>query len=412
MRLLLPLLALAACVPTAPTCADPTEPRPFQLGSTGVSLMLGEDPLYGQTELPALDDVDVVVIHEDYLGVPWEAFAAGEPPPAAWVEAIDVMADNARASGKPVLLSVALVNQGRTHLAHRASEVDGELIVETGWSGECYDFGTATDADALRRAYVAYVRWMVDRFEPTWLNHAPEVNLFAACGAGPWASLVEVANETYEAVKADRPDLVVFPSFQVEHLRGLPDEACFDGESRGACETRHLDEIGGLRRDRFAVSTYPYSEWTDPRNVPEDHVSGLVPAGETLVFAETGWISERIRARDGEVCRTLVRASPERAGAWLGRVLETADEVDADLVVWWSDRDLLDQGVSESCPCDPASGHCETLEVFRGAFGEDNAVFGELVYKAYGTMGLRHADGSPKEELLTCWSSHLARELR
>ena len=61
---------------------------------------------------------------------------------------VNVLVENARSSGKPVMLSTSLVNTGRTHLAHRASEVDGQLRIETGWSADCYDFSTADDADA------------------------------------------------------------------------------------------------------------------------------------------------------------------------------------------------------------------------------------------------------------------------
>ena len=200
---------------------------------------------------------------------------------------------------------------------------------------------------------------------------------------------------------------MVFPSFQVEHLRALPNEACLDGEAKADCEARHREEIGGLKRDRFAVSVYPYSEWSHAGDVPDDHITGLVPDGERMLISETGWISEDIRAEGSLGCQTLVQTSPEEAYGWMTTVLETAESADAELLVWWSNRDLLEEGVSSSCPCDPDSGHCETIEAFRAAFGDDpdTAMFGEMVYKAYGTMGLRHADGSPKEPLASCWAA-------
>jgi hypothetical protein len=63
--------------------------RSFQLALTGTQLRI--DPPVG-LQLTAADlaaDADVVSLHQDFYGLPWEAFEAGTQPPAEWLAAMD-----------------------------------------------------------------------------------------------------------------------------------------------------------------------------------------------------------------------------------------------------------------------------------------------------------------------------------
>src|SRR5262249_62378433 len=156
--------------------------RAFALASTGAQIRL--DTGLGLYPVDLADDVDVVSIHQDFYGIPWDELRSGAPLPAAWVAAMDELAQQARTIGKPVLLSLAVVGgPGRHYLFDKASTgSDGRLHTQAAWAAESYDFATAPDGAATRAAYVAYVLWMMDRFDPAWLNVAVEINMFdAAC---------------------------------------------------------------------------------------------------------------------------------------------------------------------------------------------------------------------------------------
>jgi hypothetical protein len=179
--------AAAACGPSAPRAT-----RPYALASAGAQLVLQPQPAITLTSPDLASDVDVVLVHQEFYGLPWDSFEAGTSPPAEWVAVMDDLAARAQAVG-PVFLSLQLVSgPGRRFLADRAVVVNGALSNPSGMTTECYDFSTAPDGASKRAAYVAYVDWMVRRFQPRWVNVAIEMNLFTSCGDGPWNALVEV----------------------------------------------------------------------------------------------------------------------------------------------------------------------------------------------------------------------------
>jgi hypothetical protein len=118
------------------------------LGTTGVQADLDAAIFYQASPGDVAQDSDVYVVHEDFYGIPWGSFLAGEEPSDPWVVAIDVIADDARASGRPVYLALALVGgPGRAYLGNQ-TVVDDDVLLspQSAWSAECYDFSSASDA--------------------------------------------------------------------------------------------------------------------------------------------------------------------------------------------------------------------------------------------------------------------------
>ena len=106
-------------------------------------------------------------------------------------------------------------------------------------------------------------------------------------------------------------------------------------------------------------------------------------------------------------CQTLFTATEADSNAYLARVLGDATANNFDLVNWWSDRDLVVDELMTNCPCTFDATWCAVLDAFRGpptTSGPDTQAAGELDLKAFGTMGLRAYDGTPKS-LVTTWST-------
>src|ERR1700690_364283 len=181
------------------------------------------------------DDTDAIEIHQEIYGTPWDEFAANQPPPAEWVALMDSLAQSAHATGKPIFLSVTPFDGTRTQLAGKTVIAGGKVTVQNAWAAHCYDFASAPDAAMYQQAYTRYVDWMIDEFQPTWLNMAIEINLyFEACPAAVTGA-VQISNAAYEAAHAHAAGLVVFPSIQIDHLYGYDASSCADQSERDAC---------------------------------------------------------------------------------------------------------------------------------------------------------------------------------
>jgi hypothetical protein len=396
----------------SPDAGDAGPRRSFALASGGVQLLV-TGPTLGLQITPAnlADDDDAIEIHQEFYGIPWAAFEAGTPPPAEWTAQMDALAASAKAAAKPVFLSVTMLDGGRDHLAAETVIDSGQVKTQDDWSASCYDFATAADAATVEQGYLRYVAWMIDEFSPRWLNVAVEVNLFFEKCPAAIGGLIGVANAAYDTAKAKSPSLVVFPSFQIDHLYGYSTDSCPNAAQRTACFDSAYAQIAPLKRDRFAMSTYPMlGAFSGPADVPVDWFTrGSSRGGERPLIAETGWDSTPIVVQSATAgCATLFQGTEADETAYLGRVLDAAKAANMDLVNWWSDRDLVVSQLMTSCPCSFDSTWCTVLGIFRGPpsdGGTDTQAFGELSLKAFGTMGLRGYDGTPKSTIYPVWSA-------
>jgi hypothetical protein len=400
---------------------DAGAPRSFHLASGGVQLVI-TGPELGLQITPAdlATDVDIIEVHQEYYGVPWDAFAAGTPPPVEWTTKMSDLAATAKATNKPIFLSMTMLNGGRDSLAAKTT-IDGQGHVQSTdhWATHCYDFATAPDAADMKKAYLAYVDYMIATFGPAYLNFAVEVNLFFENCPAATAGLVDLANAAYAEAKSKKSDVVAFPSIQIDHLYGYT-AACAGGDAgtadRETCFEANFAAISPLKRDRFAMSTYPYGQFKSATDLPADWFSrGPAKNSEVPLIAETGWLSTPLVASYQGTCDTLFTFAESDEEAYLDFVLRSADTQKIDVVNWWSDRDLVVSSYMTDCPCTFDATWCAVLDAFRGPDGGPDAgsaaFFGELASKVFGTMGLRNYDGTEKPTVYGRWQVELARPL-
>ena len=399
--------------------APPSGARAFKLASSGAQLLVsGQDLGLQLTDANLASDTDVFAVHQEFYGVPWRELEAGTAPPAEWTARMQSLAAAARSANRPVFLSVTMLNGARERLAATTTIDAGKVKTDDSTSETCYDFATATDAASKRDAYLRYVELMVDTFSPAYLNVAVEVNLFFEKCPAASPALREVVNAAYDAAKARRPSAVVFPSIQIDHLYGYSKDSCPDQTNSGACYDAAYTALAGMKRDRFAMSSYPYlSGIADPATIPEDWFTrGAARGKETPLVAETGWLSTPLVAKtQNGTCSQVMDQSNAHAAAYLTRVLADAERGGLDLVTWWSDRDLLLENVMTDCPCHVDATWCSVVDVFRGAAAPgstDTQFLGEVLMKAFGSMGLRLYDGSPKPLVYPVWAAARALPLR
>jgi hypothetical protein len=407
-------LLCSSCTSDPPSAAEDAgvlEVIPL-LASSGAQLRVdGERSGLQLTAANLADDADVIAVHQEFYGIPWAAFEAGTPPPAEWSALMDELAAAATHAHKPVFLSLSMLNGARQRLAATTRIENGQVKTDDTTTPPCYDFASAADAESKRHAYLRYVEAMVDRFEPAYLNIAIEVNLFFENCPAARAGLVEVINAAYHAAKARRASAQVFPSFQIDHLHGYSKDSCPDSAQRARCFDEHYAQLEGIERDRFAVSSYPFlNQIATPSALPADWFERAAKRGnERPLIAETGWLaSPMVAAFDDGRCNRVFDYDDSASAEYLKRVLDDGARLKMDLITWWSDRDLLPIELMTECPCKFDSTWCSVLTAVRGpaVAGMPEASFlNEVLLKAFGTMGLRHYDGTPRAAHLKAWSA-------
>lgn len=368
MRVLVAVALVSAC----------SSAHAQQWSATTVQAVPGQSPFYQMTSV----DVPTprLTVWAEHYGVPWDAFAAApSPPPSwAWTQTMRTIATGARATGKPLDLQLLL-----------ARDKPADHATATGLVAmpACMDLG------AYRVAYGRYVTWMVQLFRPATVNVSVEISRYATvCGTGSgWASVVAVANEGYTRAKQARPWALVYASVQAEDLYGHALTGFDDGLYAA---------LSGIQRDRFGLSLYPQVLVDDdPARLPDDYLSRARdrhPTEKPVVVAETGWLSAPLVLGTPDACWTALTgsvATQAQYRAWLS-ARAAADGV--SVVTWWSSRDLIPTAVMTGCvptSCPPGDAWCASVNAFRAVFGQPA---GDLIFKAFGAMGLSGYAGDPK----------------
>lgn len=406
-------LVLAACGGGSSTPPPAGATRTVKLSATAVQAVAGASQLYQltpgtQTFAALAQDVDVVTVFVEHYGIPWDEFAAAAAPPDThpWTIAMRAFAANAKATGKPLALQATLA---RDKLAGAARANGTALVVDTAWKPACFDFGNATDGAQYRTAYRRFAAWMATLFQPVHFVHAVEISGYRkACpNDAAWNALVATANDAYDAIKAATPAALVYPSFILTDLYA---------SSAQGFDAALVDALAGLKRDRLGLSIYPQGLGVVPQALPSDFVTRLRvrrPAEPPIVVTETGWNTDDLRVGTPGACVTGLSSSETVARDYLDWLLTRAGTDGITLVTWWSGRDLLPADVMAACypnASAPAFAACNgdawcgAVNVFRASTPAD-PLTGEVIFKAFGTMGLRRYDGTAKPALLQRWQA-------
>jgi hypothetical protein len=312
--LVVSLLLLSACARagTAPGLDPPivlpaaTE-RPFRMGFTTAP----GGPTGGQKNAPAPTirfirrNGDLLVVHRDGPHVPWRALANDRLNRFRR----ELAEQRLRlGSGLPVFVLITPLN-----------------IFRNGIGGDWPDdLGPACVSNPqLQKAFKNYARVVVEAMHPEYLGLGAEVNIYQTTPPkdcpGDFDAYVALYKETYHLVKAMRPELPVFVSFQLDFLhlnrqRLLP--------------ARFLPEL-----DRLALSLYPAGNLTrlSPADIPADYISwARLTTDAPLVIAETAC---------GSVAAGGSIGSPELQAEYVQWVLDQAEREKAEFVTWFFSTD-------------------------------------------------------------------------
>lgn len=371
-----------------------------------------------------LDDKDLLSIHvDDFWGVPWDQCTALVcTPPAAWVTKWTGFANTAKSKGKTLYLAVSPLKD-RKRLAPKL-DANGNNVGN--WESQaqidvngCYNFATDSNAAVYKGAYISYVKYLINLVGPKYISPAIEIDIpFTQCPTQK-AAWIAWYTDVHNAIKAAFPTLVVFPTFQMEHMYGIANAqaACTGGMTVAACFDLRLTEALTIPGDRIAFSTYP-AGWEYRADYsfsyPRDTYTRVTGATTRKIWvSETGWAAVKILASYPHVTGSCgaelfpASANDSELGNYLSWLLGEAQNQKMEAVIWWLNRDYLDGSVAATCPCSPAtSDTCLLADVFYNA----DPVTGELLLRIFGNMALRYYDGSPRPAYTT-WRDYFTRNL-
>jgi hypothetical protein len=198
---LLVVLFIAALAPAAET-------RPFRLGfTTWPSAPTVEAVTGTYTFIAANGDLLAEHIEE---GVPWQAAADGKPFPKEFAQKMQGRAKN-RPKGMKLLLSITPLDMGRQGFAELVDD-KGKRPVPKEWADKKFN------DPAVKAAYLAYVRWMIDTFRPDYLLTGIETNELLNNRPAAWDAYRELSAHVRAEIKKQHPDMVVAESVTLHKL--------------------------------------------------------------------------------------------------------------------------------------------------------------------------------------------------
>ncbi|MFO0611481.1 MAG: hypothetical protein U0414_02750 [Polyangiaceae bacterium] len=325
------VVAAVGCASCAAPPAGSTATSTSSSGGAARSFDMGFTPWPYDATVEAIDwtwstlraDGDLVSQHIEE-GVPWIEAASGAPFPASF-EAL--IADRKkRAAGMKQLLSVNALDLSRTHLAGlRTDQLNAPLPPP--WNAY------ALDDPAVISAYLAYVRRMIDRLEPTYVQTGIEVNLLRRDGdAEAWAAFVRLQCSVYKGLKAAgyaQPisvSLVSTPFYKPE---------LYDKNPNLVAHRAALKDLEPCV-DLVAWSVYPFMSGLLANDVPDDYFpSFLGLTSKPQGISESGFPAETWSLPNGPTWES----TPEKQRRFADQLLRAAAERHLAFVVWFPLRD-------------------------------------------------------------------------
>ncbi len=268
-----------------------------------------------------IQDHGDMVGHQIMQGIPWAEAFANTGYPAAVEADLDLRLNSMR-SGKTLFLAIDSLDASRRSLANNWG-TNGEEPRPAPWDSRNFN-----DPEVIT-AYSNFALDLIARFKPEYFNYASEVSELILNDPAQYDSFKIFARQVYGNIKAKYPDLKLMVSVA---LKSPASSEMAQVKSRLADILDYVDEIG--------VSVYPYIFYNhtnkgDPDTLPADWLNQInrIAPGKPVAITETGWIAEDLVISGYGV---NVASNPLFQKKYVARLLQEAQKLDVEFVIWWS----------------------------------------------------------------------------
>ncbi len=148
---------------------------------------------------------------------------------------------------------------------------------------EGMNFADAAVRDPIQRMAVQ----VATQLRPTYLSIGVEVNGYYESTPDDFLNYVDLHKQTYDAVKAEAPEVLFVASLNLEALQGF--FADLDEFSNHGLQWFLLDMFEP-KLDAIAFSTLPYGFFIRAVQIPDDYLSRIeLHTARDILFTEIGW---------------------------------------------------------------------------------------------------------------------------
>ena len=284
------------------------------------------------------DHCDLVSHHFDD-GIPYEEAFTGQPFPTAMQQ--DVLSRKTRtAAGKKIFLSVAALNISRYQKADYYAQSTVSTVIKDAWKL------LAFNDPKMITAYINYISWLIDSFQPAFINFGVESNS-AFFSVAAFAQYKDFIAQVYARLKIKYPAIPLFTSFMVDESN--------QGFANATALLPYTDYIG--------LSAYPYTNVsssgtgnTNPALFPAAYFERFINmANKPLAFAETGYIAENLIIPSYSLNK---QGNENWQKDYLELICKTCNQHRAKLLIWFCSKDY-----------DAGNARLKALGLYQDLFG-------------------------------------------
>lgn len=294
------------------------ETRPFYMGVTPwpADFTIAEvDTSYAFVN----NHCDIVSHHFDD-GIPYDEAFNNQPMPLNLQQ--DVQYRKSKTGlGKKILLSVSALDLTRIHKAGYFKQSTVAASIKNSWESLAFDNPNITVA------YVNYISWLVNNFQPNYINFGVESNA-SQFNVAEFQKYKLFLSQVYSQLKVKFPTIPIFISFIV------------DESNEGFANASQLIAY----TDYISLSAYPYvsvsssaSGNTNPELFPANYFEKFIAlANKPLAISETGYIAENISIPAFNLNK---QGNEVWQKSYLNLVLNLCKMHNAKFLIWFCSKD-------------------------------------------------------------------------
>lgn len=263
---------------------------------------------------------DIVSQHIDD-GIPYEEFYADLPLPVSFTNDMSFRVSRTPASMKS-FLSVSPLNLTRREKSDYYGKSSIPDSIKLKWKS------LPVNDPKVVTAYVKYMKWLIEKFNPIYVNYGVESNVLLWDPA-KFILYKDFIGKVYSQLKVSYPNLVLFVSFMVDES--------VEGFNYAKELLPYTDWIG--------LSSYPYiivsssaNGNTDPRNFPANYYERYIELdpSKPFAFAETAYIAENLVVSSAGLNK---QGNENWQSDYLDIVCKLSNKYNAKLFIWFCSKD-------------------------------------------------------------------------
>lgn len=145
--------------------------------------------------------------------------------------------------------------------------------------------------DTTQTSYIETIRAFAKKYQPAMLGVGLEINTLASKRPEDYRVFIQLFAGARTAIREVSPKTAVFPTFQLERMKGLNGGLFGGANNPAANQWELLNNFPDA--DMVGFTSYPALIYPDPDGIPDDYYTDIAAHTDKLVaFPELGWFRD------------------------------------------------------------------------------------------------------------------------